>query len=463
MNKIIYIFGIVFLGLSVICGLVNSIVVLLIGGQLYTLPAFIGWFFLVNIIAFISVLCLLRYYQYKKYWVTFSMGIVPLIANLSLELVIYRILESHVWTTYYVPAIFFYLGANILFALSLLLSNAGKSFWLKMTGIFSLIICLILLLPFIWHILYPIALINSTLEKVAQWTEIAGALIPVLFIMQFITEIKLLNTEKTHIPIQRSVKNILGFIAIIGSVCAVIFGVIIASACGTTIYWQNYNAEQSKQLVTLAGGPKVFFDNKNDSLHYLLIKPQDYDPRKKYPLVVCLPYGNYEASAAEVLSTDIYRKAYPAFIFVPYCLEGTGWGGIPGVHDRDSLACEAISALKDTAIDVNRRYVTGVSRGAYGAWRFICTHPYMFAAAIPVSGGGDPKLAPKAVHVAIWAFHGAKDKNVPVSASREMIQAIKQAGGNPKYTEYPDLDHNIWDQVSKTPGLWEWLFAQKRN
>ena len=87
----------------------------------------------------------------------------------------------------------------------------------------------------------------------------------------------------------------------------------------------------------------------------------------------------------------------------------------------------------------------------------------MFAAAIPVSGGGDPKLAPKAVHVAIWAFHGAKDKNVPVSASREMIQAIKQAGGNPKYTEYPDLDHNIWDQVSKTPGLWEWLFAQKRN
>jgi hypothetical protein len=34
-----------------------------------------------------------------------------------------------------------------------------------------------------------------------------------------------------------------------------------------------------------------------------------------------------------------------------------------------------------------------------------------------------------------------------------MIAAIKKAGGHPKYTEYPDEEHNIWDKVSRTPGL----------
>jgi predicted peptidase len=115
------------------------------------------------------------------------------------------------------------------------------------------------------------------------------------------------------------------------------------------------------------------------------------------------------------------------------------------------------------SIEEKRRYVTGLSRGGYGTWNFICKEPEMFAAAIPVAGGGDPTLAPKAVKVAVWAFHGAMDKNVPVINSRNMINAIKAAGGNPKYTEYPDQGHNIWENVKATPGPLDWLFAQHRN
>jgi hypothetical protein len=43
-----------------------------------------------------------------------------------------------------------------------------------------------------------------------------------------------------------------------------------------------------------------------------------------------------------------------------------------------------------------------------------------------------------------------------------MIEAIKAAGGNPRYTEFPDQAHNIWPQVNATPGLLEWMFEQKR-
>jgi predicted peptidase len=89
--------------------------------------------------------------------------------------------------------------------------------------------------------------------------------------------------------------------------------------------------------------------------------------------------------------------------------------------------------------------------------------PEMFAAAVPVCGGGDPSLASKIAGVAVWAFHGEDDRNVPVSRSREMITAMKAAGGDPKYTEYPDAGHNIWDRVSTQSGLLDWLFAQKRE
>jgi predicted peptidase len=107
--------------------------------------------------------------------------------------------------------------------------------------------------------------------------------------------------------------------------------------------------------------------------------------------------------------------------------------------------------------------VTGVSRGGYGSWQFIGTRPDLFAAAVPVCGGGDPTLGKNMVNVAVWAFHGAKDKNVPVSGSRDFIAAIKRSGGNPRYTEFPDLEHAIYANVKTIPGLLDWLFAQKRK
>ena len=67
------------------------------------------------------------------------------------------------------------------------------------------------------------------------------------------------------------------------------------------------------------------------------------------------------------------------------------------------------------------------------------------------------------MNVSVWAFHGEEDKNVLVKLSRDMIEAIKQAGGNPRYTEFPGAGHDIWNRVKDTPGLLEWLFAQKRD
>jgi predicted peptidase len=291
--------------------------------------------------------------------------------------------------------------------------------------------------------------------------------------MQFLAELKILKKEKTGIPERESVKNILGFAGLIAFIGAVTFGIMLASAWYSQISWNKESFEITKNWVQPFEA-RVFVNSKGDTLLYRLLKPLNYDPQKKYPLLVSLPYGGQPgtdkirqvegAGAAELLSTEANRIEYPAFIFVPNCPPGSGWGGIPGYPSVDTLVYKAIEAVdKEFPIDLKRQYVTGNSRGGYGAWNFICTRPDLFAAAIPVSGAGDPKLASKIVDIPVWAFHGARDHNVPVSGSRDMISAIKKAGGKPKYTEYPNAGHDIWDMASQTPGLWDWLFAQQRR
>lgn len=44
-----------------------------------------------------------------------------------------------------------------------------------------------------------------------------------------------------------------------------------------------------------------------------------------------------------------------------------------------------------------------------------------------------------------------------------MIEALKQAGGTPKYTEYPKTGHDSWSATYRHPELYAWLFAQQRN
>lgn len=76
----------------------------------------------------------------------------------------------------------------------------------------------------------------------------------------------------------------------------------------------------------------------------------------------------------------------------------------------------------------------------------------------------ETKDAAKMNGVAIWAFHGDQDEAVPVSGSRDMIAALKQAGvkPEPKYTELPGVGHGSWNDAYADAAMWEWMFAQRR-
>jgi predicted esterase len=139
-----------------------------------------------------------------------------------------------------------------------------------------------------------------------------------------------------------------------------------------------------------------------------------------------------------------------------------GMGKEPSTPMR--LTLEVLEKLqKEFSIDDKRLYLTGLSMGGYGTWDLLARHPKMFAAAVPVCGGGDESMAAVMKDVPIWCFHGGADPTVPTQRSRNMIKAIKEAGGNPKYTEYPGVGHNSWDKAYSEPELPGWLFAQVKK
>jgi len=107
-----------------------------------------------------------------------------------------------------------------------------------------------------------------------------------------------------------------------------------------------------------------------------------------------------------------------------------------------------------------------------GTFYLIGRYPGLFAAAVPLAGGGDPEIARHITRIPIWAFHGDQDNFVPISGqvrdglavygTRNMIEAMRAAGGAPRYTEMKAYGHLISCWVIRKPELLRWLFSQRR-
>jgi predicted peptidase len=227
---------------------------------------------------------------------------------------------------------------------------------------------------------------------------------------------------------------------------------------------------------------KTYTGADGKTLPYRLLKPLNYNPKEKYPLVVFL-HGAGERGddndkqlvhgVPEFLTPE-NRKDYPCFLIAPQCPEGKKWVEVDWSAESEIQPKEPSEPMrltlgligqmrKDYPIDAKRIYVTGLSMGGFGAWDVIARRPDLFAAAVPICGGGDETTATKIAKIPIWAFHGAKDPAVNVNRTRHMIAALKKAGGEPKYTEYPDEGHASWVPAYKDAAMMKWLFAQKKE
>ncbi|HEY6881959.1 MAG TPA: dienelactone hydrolase family protein [Polyangiales bacterium] len=222
------------------------------------------------------------------------------------------------------------------------------------------------------------------------------------------------------------------------------------------------------------------FGDEWGSMKYRYYVPPQADVDHRLPLVLYLHgdgmqgRGNKKHVDARVTRWVDNQDAHPCFVLAPQLPRGA-WVNADitfgsytfeeaAITESMRLVIDLVSLfVKHYPIDRNRVYVVGTSLGGFATWDLLMRKPEGIAAAVPIEGAGDPKQAARIANVPIWAFHGALDHVVPVSGSRAMIEALRAAGGAPKYTEYPDVDHDSGPRVfAPATGLDDWLFAQRR-
>lgn len=217
-------------------------------------------------------------------------------------------------------------------------------------------------------------------------------------------------------------------------------------------------------------------------LPYRLFIPEGYDPKRKYPLILVLHGASSRGHDNQRQMSDSDGPRYwasaevqglqQAFVVAPQADPQyaptwvRAWRPPPSQDPKRpeplEMSVELLDELsKEFSIDRSRLYVVGYSMGGFGAWLVASRHPHLFAAAVPIAGGGDPSYI-VGTSAKIWAFHGTTDKVVPTARSRQMVDALKKAGKDVKYTEFPGVNHQVWKLVYEEPELPDWLFRQSR-
>ena len=198
------------------------------------------------------------------------------------------------------------------------------------------------------------------------------------------------------------------------------------------------------------------------TMDYWLYLPPDYEQRDAWPLLLFLHGAGERGSDLNLVQRHgpprliNEGREFPFVVVSPQCPAGRWW-------DPFELAALVDAIVQQHRIDESRLYVTGLSMGGFGTWALAAHQPQRFAAIAPICGGGEPIVARLVASTPAWVFHGAKDPVVPVERSRQMVQAMENAGGQVRFTIYPDAGHDAWTETYANPELYEWLLQHQRT
>ena len=221
---------------------------------------------------------------------------------------------------------------------------------------------------------------------------------------------------------------------------------------------------------------EIYVSTSEDSLFYRQLI-SDYSADAKYPLVIFLHGAGERGVDNEAqlkwgvthFADEELMKTEMPIVIAPQCPPESSWGGLTydEVPKRGPLTnpmkmvIELIeSKIRDGNIDTNRIYITGLSMGGFGTFDIISRKPELFAAAVPVCGGGDITLAQSFSQNPIWIFHGALDDVVSPDLSMKMHKALLEAGAQPGLTIYPNVGHFAWLGAYSDKMMMNWLFNQ---
>jgi predicted peptidase len=234
------------------------------------------------------------------------------------------------------------------------------------------------------------------------------------------------------------------------------------------------------------------------TMGYRLFVPEGYDSMRSYPLVLFLHGAGESGSDNEIHLTasqgaTVWAKLqeqarHPCFVLAPQNPKDPratspsdfgrmGWTSLMKKGFADPFVPEPAlrtvfavlqKVMADYNVDRSRVYATGLSMGAFGVFAMNVDHPDTFAAIVAICGGLDPARASMLAGKAIWIFHATKDPIVNVRFSRNSVQALRDTGGTPRYTEYgkrtyfSPTAHLSWVPAYADAVMRDWLFEQSK-
>ena len=202
--------------------------------------------------------------------------------------------------------------------------------------------------------------------------------------------------------------------------------------------------------------------------YYSVLYPKDYDPARRYALILSLHGAGVEASG----QADAYKPKDWAFVVAatnrrPFGFDWQDWGRLDAIEVLDRVS----SALP---IDRDRVLLTGHSMGGHGTWHVGLTHADRFAAAAPEAGWPNiqlyapmflqraaifadpaqvairdmamrpdnvPAMIVNALNLPLFILHGGDDDNVPTIHGRTFAEWLKELGYKYTYKEVPNRPH----------------------
>ena len=210
-------------------------------------------------------------------------------------------------------------------------------------------------------------------------------------------------------------------------------------------------------------------DEIDDSPQFArLYLPPEYDPGRKWPLVVVL--HGYNPRNPEYIHWwgvtsrhNAIAERHGAVVLEPH---GRGNTSYRGIGDADVVRAIRLAA-EGLSIDADRVYLTGYSMGGGGTWHVGTRHPELFAAIAPIYGGWDyrgwieadefAKLTPlekfgrerwssfaqaeSLLTTPVFVNHGDADDLVDVKFSRYAVRMLQRWGYNTRYWEHPGKGH----------------------
>jgi len=225
---------------------------------------------------------------------------------------------------------------------------------------------------------------------------------------------------------------------------------------------------------------------------YQVYIPANYSPTTAWPVVVYL-HGNQhqgedgmrQTNAAFADAVREHRSWFPAVIVFPQASTRDYWFTS---EMQQLVSAELDRTMTEFHGDPARIYLTGFSMGGTGTY-CLAYHQNRFAALVIVAGrveagpnytpeqvvsdreanafmtASDPfaALAARLSRTPVWVLHGSGDEVVSVEQSRRLVAALKNAGAQVKYSEYPGVNHvEAAQKAYFDAAVIEWMFQQRR-